>query len=306
MNNFNKIVEEICIEKGINCTFLSKDWLIILEKDGKRRFITGYKFDINSCGASLLSDDKFSTYTYLNNQNIPVVSEKIIYSSSNKNAFAKDANSIEVVKDYFEKYNNNIVIKQNKGTCGNGIEHITDMDTLEEVYERMSRRYYSVCLSPYYDIENEYRVIMVDSNPRLMYKKMKPVVIGNGKDDIKTLLCNFNPKFFENKEIKENRVLAENEVYQYDWKHNLCKGAKVSMDIDEEIRKIIQDLAIRTANTIGLRFESVDIIKTYNNEYYVMEVNSGVMMDNFIDQIEDGYEISKNIYREVIDKMMEE
>ena len=59
MNIFNKIIEEICIENGINCTFLSKDWLIILEKGGKKRFITGYKFDINSSGASLLSDDKF-------------------------------------------------------------------------------------------------------------------------------------------------------------------------------------------------------------------------------------------------------
>ena len=306
MNNFNKIVEEICREKSINCTFLSKDWLIILEKGGKKRFITGYKFDINSSAASLLSDDKYSTYSYLKDQNIPVVSEKLVYSSSNKNAFAQDSNGIEVVRDYFEKCNNNIVIKQNKGTCGNGIEHITNWDALEEIYERMSSRYYSVCLSPYYDIENEYRVIMVDSNPRLIYKKVRPIVVGNGNDDIKTLLYNFNPKFFEKKEIKENRVLAENEVYQYDWKHNLCKGAKVSMDIDEETKRIIEELAIRTANTSGLRFESVDIIKTYNNEYYVMEVNSGVMMDNFIDQVEDGYEISKNIYREVIEKMMEE
>ena len=32
-----------------------------------------------------------------------------------------------------------------------------------------------------------------------------------------------------------------------------------------------------------------------------MEINSGVMMENFVKQIPNGYNIAKNIYKKVID-----
>jgi hypothetical protein len=47
-----------------------------------------------------------------------------------------------------------------------------------------------------------------------------------------------------------------------------------------EINKIITKLN----NEINIGFGSVDIIKTIDDKFYIMEINSGVMMDNFINQ----------------------
>lgn len=44
----------------------------------------------------------------------------------------------------------------------------------------------------------------------------------------------------------------------------------------------------------------IDIIKTFDDEYKIIEVNSGVMMENLINLKYNGREIAKEIYRKVI------
>ena len=38
MKNFHMIIKEICEEENIKCSILSKDWIIMLEKEYKIRF----------------------------------------------------------------------------------------------------------------------------------------------------------------------------------------------------------------------------------------------------------------------------
>ena len=77
-NNFKEIIKEICTEDNIKYKFLSKDWVIMLEKDGKTRFISGYKFDLNSHGIGLIADDKYALYEVLKSKNIPVIAHKLV------------------------------------------------------------------------------------------------------------------------------------------------------------------------------------------------------------------------------------
>ena len=159
-------------------------------------------------------------------------------------------------------------------------------------------------LCPYYDIENEYRAIVVNGKTELLYKKTKPVVIGDGKSTIRKLLINFNSEYFEENKILEDEVysciLPENDVFEFDWRFNLAKGSKASFDISEVLKNDIECLAEEISRKIGLGFGSIDIIKTTDNKLFVMEINSGVMMENFIKQVPNGYEIAKNIYKKVI------
>ena len=48
MNRCLRIIENICNENNINLTKFSKDWILFLEKDNKKSYIVGYKFDLNS------------------------------------------------------------------------------------------------------------------------------------------------------------------------------------------------------------------------------------------------------------------
>ena len=78
------------------------------------------------------------------------------------------------------------------------------------------------------------------------------------------------------------------------------------LDINQSDYKCISSLALQTSLVVGLSFGSVDIIKTKDGRYYIMEINSGVMMDNFINQAENGYNTAKSIYKEAVMNMFKE
>ena len=48
-------------------------------------------------------------------------------------------------------------------------------------------------------------------------------------------------------------------------------------------------MAKDVSKKINLGFGSIDIIKTIDNKYYVLEINSGVMIENYIKLTSDGY-----------------
>lgn len=298
---FKKIIKEICDEENINYSVISKDWIIILEKNGKVNLITGYKFGINNHALGELLDDKYATFELLSKKNIPVIEHSILYGPTNNNPYAVGSKGRECVEELFEKYNKNVVLKINDGTCGINVWHIKNKEELIKQYENLSQKYFSMSLCPYYDIENEYRAVVVSGKVELLYKKIKPVVSGDGKSTIKELLTSFNSEYF--KDIKNNdwdRVLEKDKLYEYDWRFNLAKGSKASFEIDENLKDDIENLAEEISRKIGLGFGSIDIIKTTNNKLFVMEINSGVMMENFVKQVPDGYKIAKNIYKKVI------
>lgn len=226
-NIFMKIIEEICDEQKIKYKFLSKDWIIMLEKDGKTRFISGYKFDLNLHGIGLVVDDKYALYEVLKEKEIPVINHKIVYDKSNKLEYATNCNTHEYVKEYFKKNNNHIVIKPNNGTCGNNVFNVTNINEIDEILDKLFINNYSISMCTFYKIKHEYRVIMLNGESELIYAKYLPIVIGDGKKTIRKLLFEFNYDYFVNKlgDPKYDRVLANNERFEYNWKFNLSQGS---------------------------------------------------------------------------------
>lgn len=304
---FKNILREICEEENIKFTYLSKDWIIVLEKDGICRTIAGYKFDLNSHGLGEVCDDKYALCKVLEHFGIPVVEHNIVYAPSNKESYAKDCNTVKYLQELFLKYHKSVVLKINNGTCGNGVVYITDIKKLEEYYLKLCNKSFSLSLCPFIDIENEYRLIILNKKIELIYKKELPVVYGDGKSPIKELLKNFNYEYFESYDgTNKDIILKENEEYVYNWKFNLSGGAKASFDIDNEIKTEIIKLATKIITKVDLKFGSIDIIRDKKGNYYCLEINSGVMMDNLIKENESGYEIAKNIYKKAIISMFKE
>jgi hypothetical protein len=52
-----------------------------------------------------------------------------------------------------------------------------------------------------------------------------------------------------------------------------------------------------------LKFGSADIIHTKSGEALILEMNSGVMLENYIEQFEEGYDTAKKLYKDVIMEM---
>lgn len=305
-NLFKKIIFEICKELNIECEVFSNGWVMMLKKNGIIRFITGYKFDNNRHAMGLIFDDKYAMFDYLRYNNIPVIEHRIIYKEDNINDYARGAKGIEYLDKLFEEFNHNIVLKTNKGSCGVGVHHITNASQLGETFSNLISNRHSLSVCPFYDIVFEYRVIVVNGQIELMYKKINPKVVGDGVSTIKKLLCDFNPNYFKDyNEENKDVVLKTGEVFEYGWKFNLSRGSISSLDIEESDKLRIIDLVNRINNICKIDFASVDIIKSSNGEIMVMEINSGVMTNNFVSQHKGGYEIAKSIYKKAIIQMFE-
>ncbi|MBQ8892609.1 MAG: hypothetical protein IJ068_07090 [Bacilli bacterium] len=299
MSNFFTIIRKICDKNNIKFTLLSRDWVIMLEKENKHRFIVGYKFELNNHAVGEICDDKFALFDVLSSNNIPVVEHNILYSKTNLNYYAIGFNSYDKVKEYF-KEKKKIVIKSNTGTCGSEVYKIDNVEEIDNVLDKLLSNNFSISYCPYYSIQSEYRIIVLDNNIKLMYKKIKPVVIGNGKNTIRELLSTFNEQYFKNKldDSKYDRVLKMNEIYEYSWKFNLSRGATISFDIDNKTKVNLTNIVDKVLKTISLNFASIDIVEVDNN-FLVLEINSGVMMDNLYNMI-DNKKIVEDIYEEAI------
>lgn len=305
MLEFHSLVSEICKEKGITCHFLSKDWVVLLEKDHKIRFITGYKFDLNGHAFGNIMDDKYAMYEVLTTKNIPVIPHSILFRPSNTSFYAKGSNNYLEAQLFFQQNNQDIVIKANDGTCGGEVYHIEQLEDISSCLDRLFVTNFSVSLCPFYHIKNEYRCIVLRDRKVLMYGKMRPVVYGDGVSTIRDLLLKFNPSYFQKRLQSEeyNRILALGEEYEYSWQFNLSKGAIPFPVDDQEVCSKLNSLIDRMITELKFGFCSIDIIETFDGEMLVIEINSGVMMKNYLTFVENGREIVKDIYKSAIEEM---
>ena len=97
-----------------------------------------------------------------------------------------------------------------------------------------------------------------------------------------------------------NNIKSQNVLYEHKAFGILLDNMQPS-SFEQKIEEIVNKINA----IISLSFCSVDIVKTIENGYLVMEINSGVMMNNFISQQKDGYCIAKNIYKKAILSMFE-
>lgn len=294
---FGKIIEEICKEQDIKINKMSDDWIIELNKNGITKYILGYKFDLNSACTSEICNDKYALFSILENSAIPVIKHNILFN-----------NNEEKLLTIAEELNYNLVLKPNNGTCGNNIFHITCKDEVIDTYRKISKLG-DVCVCPFYNIKNEFRIIYLNGKAEHIYKKVRPVIVGDGKSTTKELLLNFNSKYygddkkFINKKYDINYIPEDGETIEYEWRFNLSKGAIISK-VEKNEKDELSKLALLAAEKINLKFGSIDIIKTMDNQYKIIEINSGIMMENLINLEEDGYKIAKNIYKKAINLML--
>ncbi len=295
MKDFNEIIDEICKEENITLITYQGNWLKELKKDNKTRFIVGYKFSLNNQGIGLVVDDKGLFYDTLKDK-LPIITHHVLFHDYD----------IDEVLGLFSKYNHKVIVKGNIGTCGREVFKIENPKRLFNIIDRLLDTQYSISLCPYYDIDKEYRLIVLNNEIKLVYAKENPIIIGDGVKTTKELLMEFNPIYYGNHDINNPDYipkLGEKVIIEY--RFNLSNGARVNKDIDDSLKERLIELAKKVIDETNLSFGSIDIIKTSNNELYIMEANSGVMMNNYIGQTNDR-ELAKSIYRDAILAMFKE
>lgn len=301
MEKFQELMKEIAKEENIEYSLLSDDFVIELKKKNVKKYIYAYKFPLNDHGIGLILDDKYAFYSTLLRLNIKTVKTKAIFSNYQKEDLLNDLNTYK-----------KLIVKANNGTCG---KEVFKVETKEELFTKIDfllNKNAPVCLSPYYSIKSEYRVIVLNKQVKLIYGKKRPIIVGDGKRSVFELLKEFNPYYYQNqKHLKKipvdlEKVLQKGESLEIDFKFNLSNGATIFEVKDVTLKEKLTCIALFLVNHLNIQFASIDIIETYDKELLVLEANSGVMMDNFIELQENGREIAKTIYKEAIETLFKE
>lgn len=269
---------------------------MILEKSGKTKCIVGYKFPLNYQSTAQIMDDKGLFYDLMQYKNLPIIKHFVI----DKNTKEK------LINNFFKQEKERIVVKGNIGTCGKEVFLVDNISDLKKTINNLLTKQDTLSLCPYYEIINEYRVIVLNGKEKLIYGKKRPIVIGDGHSDLLTLAKIFNEKYYNDEEKQhfiKNYIPAKGEEVMLSFKFNLSMGSVPYLDIDSQIKNNILAIVHKIIRELDIVFASIDIIETTNHQLFIMEANSGIMMNNFIKQIANGYDIAYEIYNEAIKTM---
>lgn len=146
------------------------------------------------------------------------------------------------VESLAETFPNQFVIKPLDGTGGRDVVLVRNARQAEKIITESKELTWAA--SPLLHITAEYRVILLDGSPLVTYEKTEPVV--------------------------------ENGLKYY----NLGKGAKPVDVLTEDTKEALEALARQACAALALRLASVDIVRV-DGELMVLEVNDGIMMENY-------------------------
>jgi glutathione synthase/RimK-type ligase-like ATP-grasp enzyme len=297
------IIEEICAEQEIQCERFSYDWIFRLTKNERTAHIFGYQFENNSATAQLICTDKCASSEILRSKGIPAVEHFFFISPDDLHYIGLEGNwqrMLELLKKY-----GRLVCKPNEGTGGIDVFQVSSEVELELAVNSVFAHSRSLALSPFYPIDHEYRVILLNDKVKLVFSKTIQCLIGNGRSSFKQLLLEQNPTLLETIPTGEfnedllNKIPKSGEKIPLNWKHNLGQGAQPEIITEPALITELSSLALRSAQAVNVRFASVDIICT-GGEFKVLEINSGIMMESFARMNSQNYQQAKSIYLEAL------
>lgn len=306
---FHVLMREVCAEMGIKVEKLSYDWILQLSKDGKVRHVTGTRFDLNPEATGDIACDKYATYEVLNSQNVPIIEHVMIFNPATRSSLIGNDGIWLTVTSEFRKHGC-LVFKPNYGCEGQGVFLCHSIKETESAIQKLFKTQDSISICPYYDIKTEYRTFYLDGEVKLIYGKTKPFVVGNGISTIGELVAELNLP--DKSVVKDNLkdlnlsyIPTMGEKVDISWKHNLSGGAKPNILEKGELYEQIEQLAIRAGKAMNINFATIDIIETTDGNLYVLEINSGIGATIFVESVDGGIEIIKDIYRQAVKKLFQ-
>jgi glutathione synthase/RimK-type ligase-like ATP-grasp enzyme len=217
---FVDAIRQYCRVRGIACEVKAQGWLIVMERGGRRRFAFGYDVGLNSAMAHRIASDKSATSEVLALSGIPCIPHTPFLSPKLGEHVVPEG-SREAMLGLLRKHPDGLVIKPNEGTSGRSVFRATIEAELDHAVGQIFSSYLSLAISPYVEIHEEVRVILLDDIPHAVYRKQR------GSD----------------------------------WRHNLDFGARPVLLERGEARDACVAIAIKAAKAIGIRFASFDVAR---------------------------------------------
>lgn len=309
-----RILREVAAESEIKLTTFSKDWCIRMEKDSTVRYVYGYKFDVNPASSQHIADDKCAASDVMMMQGIAHIEHRL-FLQPDMTGYINGHGNWAALLAYAQQHHFNLVCKANEGTSGHDVYRTRDHGSLERVVHKLFQAYRGIAVSPYFEIEQEYRIVLLQNECELIYAKQRPTIVGNGHTIVAELIvqqieahqlsAGVAADAFERHKGRLKEVLVPGELLLLTWKHNLSLGAQPIRVEDEALRRRLVEQARSCAEALNLTLAVVDIVST-QGDLLVLEVNSGLMLENFARRAPDGYARAKVMYKKLVELMFQE
>ncbi len=298
---FVKCLEQYCRAFEVTLESYSHDWISRLSKGAKHHVIMGYDLGLNSSSSAQVCSDKAATFTLLESQNVASIPHHLFLEPWKMQFIEKAGNWGEITKLH-NSYGGKTVVKQNDGTGGRGVFLVEDINGLEKAVTEIFSQGRSVSISPFLEVEREARFCISHGRVVLCYEKLRPSVVGDGVSSVLELALasqiDLQATWFER--VDKNYTPPEGEECLLDWKHNLGGGAaprRLNSDADDV--KDARDLALSAFRTLGLCAASVDVV-CVKKSWMVLEVNTGIMIENAFRAGLISLEEAQEIYNELL------
>jgi glutathione synthase/RimK-type ligase-like ATP-grasp enzyme len=284
---FVNAVQKYCAEHGIAVETRPEGWLMVMRKGPRRHLAYGYDLGLNSAVTHRIASDKAATAELLEMNGIACIPHAFFPGPALRD-YVPAAGTWEAMLGLLQQYPGGIVVKPNEGTSGRQVFKVLDRPALELAVSDIFSVNLNLAISPYLEIKDEVRVILVDDLPLIVYGKRRPAVTGDGVHSILELalatmpaerLSAILPRMAGDLDSATlDTVLPAGQHHALNWRHNLDAGAEPILLPQGETRERCVELAIKAAKSIDLRFGSIDVVQV-DDSWRILEINSGVVME---------------------------
>lgn len=306
-DTYEKIIYDLCKKHHIDIEKISDESIYKLTHNNHVHFIWSRRFDLNSTIASRIADNKYATYKVLNASGIDTVPCYKVSRIDTEDYFVSHLSISEICTECLLKYKS-IVIKPNNSYEGMDVYKCSCLKDVEKTLYKIEKKYKNLVISPYINAQAEYRLFFLNQHILYAYKKIKNHIICDGSSTIVELLVKNNVDISKiDSDIYKlfNITYPIGYKFELNWKFNLSQGANcISID-DPNLYKELSNIAIAAATAINIKFATVDILVDEYNNKYVLEINAGVAMDQFIIKYPDGLKIASSIYEQALISMFD-
>lgn len=244
---------------GIQLTWLSDFWVAQLSKDAVVKYVIGNMFPLNNAAGALLANDKVAATTVLGACDLPAVPHRLLRFSSMP--------PTEWTPTVLDSVALPLVVKPNKESAGIDVCRVATPEELQDKLTLLAQRYWAVALSPFIDIVEEYRVVILRRDVKMIYRKVRDAA---------------------------TRVDSTTE-----WRHNLHLGAYPEILENGAEYQRLSHLATKAMDAMDLNFAAVDIVRT-GDHLQILEVNSSAALERFSQHSPLHADLALDIYRDAL------
>lgn len=256
---FVRIITQTCHDRDIRLTWLSDHWIAKLERNNHRCYIHAYVFPLNNAASAAIMRDKVSTYEVLKAENLPAVPHYLL-------RLPADRRTTDTTEHLLQITPLPVVLKPNVSESG-GVDVYKCLTKTElgHASQKLASRYPSIAVSPFTVITAEYRIVLLDGQPKVVFEK-----IPSGDQ----------------------------------WQHNLKFGAAPQVVTDEALHTKLVTIARQALAIIKARVAAVDIIATPSG-YQIMEINGGITLNLFSSYSSENTHIAASIYTDLVEASLQ-